>query len=185
MVEAFTKIFLEIAERHVPSKIITVYDKDAPWITDTVKTAIRRNKRVYRKWAKNGRNKEEKNKINRIQNETNILISEAKRTYTENLSKKLCDPNCGQKVFWSSYKRLLNNNKNTNIPPISDNGTLVSDFKKKAGIFNKYFAKQCTPLVNDSVLPAGGPLTNSELSSFRISEVKISLKNSTLKRPMA
>jgi hypothetical protein len=92
-------MFLEIAQKHVPSKIITVCDKDAPWITDEVKTAIRRNKKVYRKWVKKGRIKEEKNKINRIQNETKSIISKAKRAYTDNLSKKLCDPNCGQKVF--------------------------------------------------------------------------------------
>ena len=52
---------------------------------------------------------------------------------------------------------------------------MVSDFKKKAGIFNKYFAMQCTPLVNDSVLPAEClPLTDSELSSVAISEAMIS-----------
>ena len=60
MAEAFTSTFLGIAQKHVPSKIITVCDKDAPWITDEVKTAIRRNKRVYRKWLKKGRIKEEK-----------------------------------------------------------------------------------------------------------------------------
>ena len=88
MAETFTSMFLEIAQKHVPSKIITVCDKDAPWITDEVKTAIRRNKRVYRKWVKKGRIKEEKNKINRIQNETNSIISKAKRAYTDNLGKK-------------------------------------------------------------------------------------------------
>jgi len=116
MAETFTSMFLEIAQKHVPSKIITVCDKDAPWITDEVKTAIRRNKRVYRKWVKKGRIKEEKNKINIIQNETNSIISKAKRAYTDNLGKKLCDPNCGQKVFWSFYKRLLNNKKEHKYP---------------------------------------------------------------------
>ena len=30
------------------------------------------------------------------------------------------------------------------------NGTLISDFKQKAGLFNSYFSSQCTP-VNASV----------------------------------
>ena len=90
------------------------------------------------------------------------------------MSKKLSDPNCGQKVFWSSYKRLLNNKKNTNITPIFDNGTLVSNFKNKAEIFNKYFAKQCTPLENDSILPLMvNCMTENRLSTFVIDEVKI------------
>ena len=44
---------------------------------------------------------------------------------------------------------------------------------KKAEIFNKYFAKQCTPLENDSVLPAIDSLTVNELSSFEINEEQI------------
>ena len=101
--------------------------------------------------------------------ETKKLIKEAKQKYIDNLSKKITDPNCRQKVFWSSYKRLLNNKKNTNIPPIFDNGTLVSNFKKKAEIFNQYFAKQCTPLENDSILPPMVDfMTENRLSTFVI-----------------
>jgi len=61
--------------------------------------------------------------------------------------------NTGPKIFWSSYKKLLNNKKNTNIPPISVEGIFISNFKEKAKIFNKYFAEQCQPLENASVLP--------------------------------
>ena len=60
------------------------------------------------------------------------------------------------------------------MPPIFDKGTLVSNFKKKAGIFNKYFAKQCTPLANDSVLPDMGTLlTENKLTNFEIKEGNI------------
>ena len=39
------------------------------------------------------------------------------------------------------------------ISPILDNDETVFDHVKKAGIFNSYFAAQCTPFNNDSVLP--------------------------------
>ena len=48
----FTDTLLEILSRHISNKIITCNDKDAPWITPNVKSAIRRNSRVYRKWVK-------------------------------------------------------------------------------------------------------------------------------------
>ena len=44
MVDAFTNKLLLVTERHIPSKSITVNDKDCPWISSDVKAAINRNK---------------------------------------------------------------------------------------------------------------------------------------------
>ena len=38
------------------------------------------------------------------------------------------------------------------MPPILKDGKLESDFKIKANYFDKFFAFQCTPLVNNSKL---------------------------------
>ncbi len=54
MVSVFTKTFLGIMKRHIPSKIVTVNSRDAPWVTPVVKTALRRNHRTYKTWLKNG-----------------------------------------------------------------------------------------------------------------------------------
>ena len=62
-------------------------DKDAHWITPKVKSAIRRNSRVYRKWVKRGRIPEDRDNIREVQNTTNKLIREAKKAYFENLGK--------------------------------------------------------------------------------------------------
>ena len=47
----FTDVVLSIFSKHIDNKIITTNNKDAPWITPTVKSAIRRNTRVYEKWV--------------------------------------------------------------------------------------------------------------------------------------
>ena len=39
------------------------------------------------------------------------------------------------------------------IPPLQIRDTLISRFKKKANIFNTFFASQCIPLNNDSNVP--------------------------------
>ena len=44
----FTDVFLDIMAKYISSKIITCSEKYAPWITSEVKTAIKRNHRVYR-----------------------------------------------------------------------------------------------------------------------------------------
>ena len=111
-------------------KIVTCDNKDSPWITPKVKTAIRRNSRVYKKWTKK-RNPVTQDKVRQVQNETNKIIKEAKQVYT-NLGVKLSDSKIGHKNFWSAYKKLTNKKKNTNIPPIIENGTFISICKHKA-----------------------------------------------------
>ena len=50
----------------------------------------------------------------------------------------------------------------------------VPDIKTKACIFNKFFAEQCTPLENDSVLPVNQIfLTQSRSSSLDFNEEEI------------
>ena len=50
----------------------------------------------------------------------------------------------------------------------------VTDTQIKANIFNKFFAEQCTPLINNSVLPVNQMfLTQSRLSSISFNEEEI------------
>ena len=88
----FTDIFLDIMAKHISNKIITCNEKDSPWITPEIKTAIRRNSRVYRKWVNRGRNPPDQDKVREVRNSTNKLIKEAKLAYYTNLGNKLSDP---------------------------------------------------------------------------------------------
>ena len=50
----------------------------------------------------------------------------------------------------------------------------VTDIKRKANIFNEYFAEQGTPLKNNTVLPINQTfLTQSRLTSLDFNEKKI------------
>ena len=61
------------------------------------------------------------------------------------------DPMTSLKTYWSLLKTLLNNNKNS-LCLLQDN-KYVTDFKKKAEIFNLLFAKQCSKIDNSNELP--------------------------------
>ena len=166
----FTDIFLDIMAKHISNKIITCNEKDSPWITPEIKTAIRRNSRVYRKWVNRGRNPPDQDKVREARNSTNKLIKEAKLAYYTNLGNKLSDPEIGQKQFWTAYKKIANKKRNTNIPPIIEDGTYISNCKLKAEIFNKYFAHQCTINDNGSVLP--NFISKTDTSLYHVSVTK-------------
>ena len=117
---------------------------------------------------------------NKSQRDLHKLITEAKSNYIEDLGRKISDPNTGSKIFWSAYKRLINNKKNTNIPPILDNGSFISNFKEKAVRFNKLFAGYCTIFENDSEIPSTStPLTNNILGDIdvRIADIGTIIEN--------
>ena len=70
------------------------------------------------------------------------LVSISKASYYENLGKKLYIQLIKLNPTGLFLKRFVVT-INTIIWPLAD-------VKTKANIFNKYFAKQCTPLKNDS-----------------------------------
>ena len=66
------------------------------------------------------------------------------------LSAKLEDASKAPKIYWYILNRFLSNKKIPIIPPIFVDGKVVSNFAKKAKLFNSYFPFQCTPVINKS-----------------------------------
>ena len=86
------------------------------------------------------------------------------------MSKKLSNPETAPKTYWKILNRFLSNKKIPSIPPLLVNGEMISNFSKKAELFNKFFASQCTPLSNTSTLPPLTIRTDKRLSSLKINE---------------
>ena len=106
--------------------------------------------------------------------ELNELIYSTKTMYYENLAKKLNNPLLQAKTYWSILKTFYNDKKIALIPPLLINDKFVTDIQTKANIFNKFFAEQCTPLKNDSLLPLNQIfLTQSRLNSLDFNEDEI------------
>ena len=135
MALVFTDTVLNIFSENIPNKIVTCHDKDAAWITPEVKSAIKRNSRIYYKWNKRGRRPEDRAKVTEVQNKTNKLIKEAKNSYYEKLGTLLSNYSTGEKHFWNAFKKLSNKKKTTNIPPIIENNAYVTDFLQKNNNF--------------------------------------------------
>ena len=97
-------------------------------------------------------------------------ILEAKKNYIVKMTKKLADSNTSPKMYWTILNRLLYNRKLPTIPPLLVDSKLVSDFRKKANIFNNFFASICTPIDNTSCLPSFSYKTGSRIKSFHVTE---------------
>jgi len=169
----FTNTFLNIMNSNIPNKIVTFDDRDAPWVTPTLKNLLRKDRNIYSDWNRNGRIPIRYASVKQHQEKTKKAIIEAKSRFLENLSNKICNPSTGQKTFWSAYKRLSNKKKNTNIPPLFENGKYISNFKQKASIFNNYFAVQCQPFNIESTLPELTLLTRNSLCDISFSHEQI------------
>ena len=81
MVEAFANKLYGIIKTNIPSRILSFNDKDPPWITRQVKTAIKRKRRVFRKFMNSGRRPEDWQLFKTVRNETSRLVVNAKEMY--------------------------------------------------------------------------------------------------------
>ena len=88
--------------------------------------------------------------------------------------KKLNNPLLQVKTYWSILKTFYNEKNIPLIPPLLVDNNFVTDIQMKANIFNTFFAEQCTPLNNSSVLPVNQMfLTQSRLNFINFNEDEI------------
>ena len=78
------------------------------------------------------------------------------------------------KTYCSYIKTFYNDQRIPIIPPLLIDNEFVIGIQTKANIFNKFFAKECTPLKNDSVLPKSQAyLTQSRLCFLDLNKDEI------------
>ena len=87
-------------------------------------------------------------------NECTILIAVSKDRKLIQLNAELEDPSTAPKTYWSILNRFLSTKKLPIISPILVHDRFVSNFAKKAKLFNSYFASQCIPVTAKSQLPS-------------------------------
>ena len=159
--------------RFIPNQMIRCDDRDPPWITPKLKTAIKRKHRVYNKYVKRGRKPDEWEYVRQVQNETSAMITNSKDDYFAELGHKLSNPNNGPKTYWTILNRIINKKKTMNIPPLLENGLFITNFQTKADIFNELFVQQCSLNQNNSALPRFFSRCNTVLENIEIDPSKV------------
>ena len=123
-------------------------------MNENIKSKIKSKNLLYKQYPQNGRKESDLIVLENLITEFNELISSTKALYYDNLGKKLNNPLLQVKTYWSILKTFYNDKKIPLIPPVLIDNKFVTDIRTKANIFNTFFAEQCTPLNNGSVLPS-------------------------------
>ena len=117
-----------------------IRDSDPPWINNDLKSKIKLKHKLYHRSLRHKRNNKHFAKLEHLRNETDNLISKSKTEYYQNINRKLNDPLTSSQTYWSIMKTFFNGKKVPIIPPLLFNSAFVTDFQKKAKIFNSFFA---------------------------------------------
>ena len=173
-VSLLTETLTNIFSNFVPNKVISIRHKDAVWMTAEVKRILLEQGKVYRRYVKNGRRDEDRISLCEVQSRCRRAIKDAKNSFYSRLANSLNDPNLSSKKYWSILNQFLHKKKTPRIPPIRDaSDVLIADVPKKANIFNSFFARQCSLIATDSVLPPESFATNLRLDEILLDEAKI------------
>ena len=81
--------------------------------------------------------------LNSLNDRSALLINTAKQNYYSKIVEKLQNTQRSSKAYWSLLKIFPNNKKIPVIPPLYHKNEFPIDFKKKAELFNSFFADQC------------------------------------------
>ena len=167
-VNIFNHTILNIMSNFIPNEDKTVCPREPEWFNSKIKILLRNQGKVFKRYKNNGYKNEDKFVVDRLRNECQEAIVNAKKKYLTDLGAKLADPTTGQKSYWKIMNKFLNRCKIPRIPPLFVQGKFITNCKEKASIFNNFFSSQCTPIINNSELPELRFLTNSRISTFEI-----------------
>ena len=169
--EYLNNVLMNVFTNFIPNKLITIDDKDPPWMNDVIKNKIKKRDFFYQQLKKYNLNLTYSDELTL---EPSSIISQRKDEYYLQLAKKLNDPQTNAKTYWTNLKTFFNGRKIPIIPPHLTEGKLVSDFKEKAKMFNEFFSRQCTPFNNGSKCPSQHYfITNERLSSIVLDDQDI------------
>ena len=159
----FNTTLLNIFQNFIPNEKIIINDKDPPWITQSIKSKILQVRSLYEYYIRNGNRNADYESVLAATNTLNRLIKSSKSEYYRNLSSKLTNT----KTF------PFLNKKTPKILPLFMDGSVITDFKMKASLFNSHFAKQCSIIENTSNLPEQNTPSEYSFSSINLNDDKL------------
>ena len=137
----FTEKYLEFARECIPTKTITIRDRDKPWFNSGIKREMKIRDSLHKKMRKQPNiNNICKYKVQR--NKVNNMIIHAKQQFFLNSNDFLDENSSDPKLFWSLVKKLMGNvGRSCTMPPLLDteNDILYVDDIDKCNLLNSFF----------------------------------------------
>ena len=187
-VDLLNETVLNIMSNYESNKTIRINPSEPEWLNREIKSMLKKQNRIYKKYKNNGFRELDKVPLDLYRKECAEAIEISKKNYLLKLGGKLADNNTGQKSYWKIVNNLLNKCKIPRIPPLLIADRFVTNCQEKATFFNNFFAAQCQPFQNASVLPnfyllTGAKLETCEVTNEQISNILASLKTNKAHGP--
>ena len=133
-------------------------------INDYIKSSLKQRSKLTKIFYKSGHRKSDHIKVLEKSTECTKKILEATNNYKLKMTTKLEHSTTAPKTYWAILNRLLYNKKIPATPPLFVDGSFISDYCKKANLFNNFFVSICIPCV----LPLFFYKTNTRINSFHV-----------------
>jgi hypothetical protein len=138
----FTK-FTSIVKEYIPFREVIIRARDKPWMTSTIRSAMRKRDRFLRKFRLT-KSLTDWNKYKSQKNLTVGIVRKEKLLYFNKLNSTLSDPKLNTKNWWKVVKTVYGSKACAQIPPIKKGGIFISYPLKKGELFNNYVVTQST-----------------------------------------
>ena len=100
-------------------------------------------------------------------------VETAKLNYLTTLGKKVNDPNTSEKSYWKIINRVMNKCRAPIISHLLVNNMFILNVSEKEKLFHDFFSKQCTPIINTSILPTLNMFTDKRIDHISIQSDEI------------
>ena len=166
-------LLLNIYSNYIPNKTVLCDDKDPPWMTNGIRTAIEMKNNTYKECIRSGMRHNYYVRLENLTTKLSNLIRDTKTDYHSKLAAKLINPSTSAKTYWSILKTFASGRKVKVIPPLLINNEFIS--KTKANYFNRFSNQQFTVISPDSSIPSSVNLaTNEAVTTVNFDEQLIS-----------
>ena len=137
---------MNIFSNYIPSKFVTIDDKDPPWMRKRIKNKIFKKSYIYKSYISNGKTAIGYQKLHDIGSEISQMISKRKKEYYDQLSKKLNDPLTSSKTYWSILKTFCSGTKIPLIPSIIIDNKAITNLEKRQMFLIIFLFRNVCPL---------------------------------------
>ena len=135
-----------------------------------LRTLLNKKNRLFNNYKKHGYEIEDKNRLDTFRIECHLAVENAELTYLENLGNNVNDPSNSQKSYWKFLNRVVIKCRASKIPHV--NNMFLLNCCEKAKLFNDFISKQCTLIINSSVLSPLNLLTDKNIDNISLNLLK-------------
>ena len=151
----------------IPNKVVTIRPNDKPSFTSKVRKLYRECQHLHKKKLRT-KNPLDIDRYRAKRKEAKDAFRLAKSQHFKNISKHLLDPETSSKSFWKLVKGVYGIKQSVGIPPLVENGELITNDSTKASILNNYFTSKTIPPTSNTPLPPFTYRTDARLSTINI-----------------